>query len=807
MDTFLQDVRFALRTLAKNRGFTTIAIICLALGIGVNATIFSVVHGVLIKPFPYKDPERIVSLHETVPKLGDEENSVSYLNFRDWQEQNKSFVELAGVTGRSISFTEGDEPERVTGSTITWNLFPMLGVAPQIGRVFRPEEDSPGAPGAILIGDGVWTKRFNRDPTIVGRTISVNGLPHTVVGVMPRGFRFPENTDSWLPMTPLETRTPRGAKGLQVFGRLRPGVEVAQANREMEVIAARLAAQFPDENKGWSANVWPLRKEFIPPDVSLIIWTMMGAVSFVLLIACANVANLMLARASGRAREMAVRAAIGAGRGRIVRQLLTESVLIGLAAGAVGVPLTYIGVNLIDLGIPTADQIPYYITWTVDRSTLAYTLVASILTGIVFGLAPALQASRGNLAVTLREGGGRGGTEGVKRNRLRNTLVVTEVALSLILLVGASLFVRSFVNLQTASGGFDTAPLMTMRIYLPGTPYDSTSPKSLRVEDVMRRIEAIPGVQYAAASNELPLSGGGAGGRALIEGKPVTKGEEPYFRWTGVTAHWWKTMGVPIAAGRDLTEQEAADSSPVAVINRTMAKELWDKGDALQHRFRFAGDTAAPWITVVGIINDIKDNGVQQREPQPAAYIPFRYLAIRNTAIMVRVTGSPSRFMPAIRQAIRASDPSMPVFQVQTMEAARQIRYWQFKLFGWMFSAFGAVALFLAAVGVYGVISYGVSQRTQEIGVRVALGAQRRDVLRLVMGQGARLAGIGVAAGVVSGLGVTRVLQSQLFEVSPSDPLTYVSISVFLTGIAMIASWVPARRATSVDPLVALRAE
>jgi putative ABC transport system permease protein len=804
MDTFAQDVHYAFRTLGKNRGFTSLAVLCLALGIGVNATIFSVVNGILIKPFPFRDPEPIVALRETFSKNGSNRNGVSYVNFQDWRELTHSFDGLAATSGRSISFTDGDEPERVQGETISWNLFPLLGVRPQLGRAFREDEDRPGAPGVILLSDEVWTRRYNRDPGIIGRSISVNTLPHTVVGVMPVGFRFPENSEAWVPLTPLANRTARNARGLAVFARLKPGVTLGQADRELAAVAQRVSERYPDTSKGWGAKVWALRAEFVPDDVRLIVLTMMGAVSFVLLIACANVANLMLSRATARGREIAVRAAIGAGRARIVRQLLTESAIIALGAGAIGVPLAYLGIKLVDAGIPSHDQVPYYLTWSLDGATLLYTLIASLVTGIVFGLAPAVQASKGNLVDALRDGG-RGGTGSAKRNRLRNTLVVIEVALSLILLVGASLFVRSFVNLQTASGGFDTAPLMSMRVFLPGTRYDSTYAKAQRLEDIVRRVERLPGVQFATASNEIPLGGGGGGDRVIIDGRPVTRGEERFFHWTGVTAHWFKTLGVPIIRGRDLTEAEAADSSAVAVINQTMAKKFWPETDALQRRFRFASDSTAPWFTVVGVIADIKDDGVDQHEPTPSAYVPLRYLTSRNTALIVRVNGQPSRITRPVRSEIRASDPSLPVFEVQTVEEVRVLDFWQYKLFGWMFSVFGVVALFLAAIGVYGVISYSVSQRTQEIGVRVALGAQRADVMRLVVGQGMRLALIGVGAGVIAGLGVTRVLQSQLFEVSPSDPLSYILIAVFLTGVAVTASYIPARRATGVDPLVALR--
>jgi putative ABC transport system permease protein len=802
----LQDLRVALRALRKSPGFTAIAAVTLALGIGTNTTMFSVVQGVLLEPFPFENPDRLVVLYETMARRDIDNAAPSYQNFLDWERSATTFSSLAAVTMRSTVLGDTEEPERLLGGIVTWDLFPTLGVHPVLGRHFRQDEDRPGAPGAVLLGHGLWQRRYNGYPGIVGRVIPINGHPHTVVGVMPPGFRFPFTQDVWVPMAPVFHDVARANRGFSVFGRLQPGTTIPQADGEIAGIGRRLAEAYPEANKDWAATVRPLSEHMIDDEVTLILLTMMGAVTFVLLIACSNVANLLLARATARHREIAIRTALGAGRWRIVRQLLTESVIVALVGGVGGVLLAFWGTDLIWLGIPAESNTPYFIQWSVDGWTLLYTLSVSVVVGIVFGLAPALEATRGSLQESLKEGG-RGGVS-AHRHRLRSGLVVAEVALSLILLVGASLFVRSFVNAYYTSAGFDTAPLMTMRIALPHEQYPGPSTKARRVDDLIRRVEALPGVVAATASNTIPTGGGGTGGSIIIEGKPVEPGEEPSVFWTGVAGHWVRTLGVTLVAGRDFTDREVAESSGVAVIDQRMARRFWPDADPVGRRFRFARDTAIGWISVIGVITDIYNNDVDDTDREPSAYLPYPYLATLNTGLTIRVSGDdPVRVTTAVRREIRASDPSLPVFEVQTMESLRQLGFWQYKLFGWMFSVFGAVALLLAAVGVYGVLAYNVNQRTQEIGVRVALGARRRDVLGLVVGHGVRLALIGVAAGVLGALGVTRVLVSILFEVSPSDPLSYAAVALFLTGSAALASYLPARRAMAVDPMVALRYE
>jgi putative ABC transport system permease protein len=797
----MQDIRYAVRSLIKTPGFTAIAVACLALGIGVNSTIFSVVDGVILRPYPYPDADRIVVLNSTNQKEGFTRSALSYADFKDVRDSASTIETMAAFTSRSLTVADGTaEPERFLGSPVSWTLFHLLGTPPILGRNFTAEDDKPGAEPVVLLSHDIWERRYQKDPNIVGRSININSRPHTVIGVMQPKFLFPENSRLWVPIAYYLDSAPRNQRGVQVFTKLKPGITIQQAQSDVQGIAARLASTYPTQNENWSLMFRDLSSWMLPDQVKLVILTMMGAATLVLLIACSNVANLLLARATARQREISIRAALGAGRLRIVRQLLTEAVFIGLLAAPLGIGIAYIGIKMLDSAMPV-DEVPYFIQWSVNARSLVYTIAISMLTGIVFGLVPAFQAVRSNLQSTLKEGGR--GNAGGSRARVRNTLVVIQVAMSLVLLIGASLFVRSFLNLQNASIGFETAPLMTMRFALPGAAYEVEDAKLRRVDDIVKRVQALPNVQAAFASNFVPMGGGGGGGRIEVEGRSYEKGKEPNVNVTATAGHLRKTLGIELLRGRDFTDTETGTRSPVALVNQRMAQTIWPDTDPVGRRFRLLNDT---WFTVVGVVADFRHfQGENNELIQPAAYVPYAYQQTLNTGITIRVTGDPRLITPSVREAIRAADPLMPVFDVSTMEELRRLSFWQFRLFGSMFSIFGFIALVLASIGVYGVLSYSVSQRVQEIGVRMALGAERAHVMRLIVGQGIKLAAFGVIGGLAGAFGVTRFIQTLLYNVTATDPLSFIGVSLFLATVAVFASYVPARRAMAVDPIVALR--
>ncbi|HSS47505.1 MAG TPA: ABC transporter permease [Thermoanaerobaculia bacterium] len=805
MNALISDLRFAVRVLLKSPGFAVVAVLCLAIGIGANTTIFSVVNAILLRPFPFADPDRIVGVHEVQPKIDVDRGNLSYLDYRDLGEQTSSFVQVAAYTGHSVTFSDSDQPERVTGEAVSASLFPLLGVKPALGRVFRADEDQPGAPGVVLLSDEIWKRRYNSDPAIVGKTLMINAAAHTVVGVMPPRFGFPELELAWIPLAPFVHDEPRGIRSLSVLARLKPGSSLEQGQAEVKGLVERLATQYPGSHKGWSGSVLPLRQELAPRDLRLMVLTMMGAVICVLLIACSNVANLLLARATVRQREIAVRAAFGAGRVRLLRQLLTESVVIGLLGGGLGIFFAVWGLRWMELAIPADKQPPYWVQFTIDGPVLVFTLVIAVVTGLFFGLAPALQALKTDLHETLKEGG-RGAGGSVRRNRLRSALVVIQVAFSLLLLIGASLFVRSFLKLQDEKGGLRTEHVMTMRVYLAAGRYAKDEDITLKVQDVVQRLEAIPGVEAVSASNNIPLEFGGDDDVIQVEGKEFPPGEEPSIFYAAATPHLFQAIDLKLTRGRVFTEAEGYQRSGVAVVNNLFVQKFWPGQDPLGRRFRFKNAKNPDWIRVIGVSPDFK-NGNVNNKATPAAYLPYAYGATNNTGLTIRTRFDPLQVVAPARLAIRAADPAMPIFDVYTLEQVRQTGYWQFRLFGGMFSVFGAIALFLAAIGLYGVLTYSVSQRVREIGVRVALGAQGGDVLRLVIRQGMVLALAGIGAGLVLSFGATRILASILFDTSPTDLVSFSAISALLTAIAAFASYLPARKALGVDPLESLRGE
>jgi putative ABC transport system permease protein len=805
MDGLFQDLRYAVRTLVGNPGFAALTILCLSLGIGVNSAIFSVVDAIAIRPLPFKDPSRLVALYTSNKKV--DEDAVSYPDLQDWMARTHSFAGIASVATQKFTVSEGDDSERLDGALVSASLFPMLGIQPIAGRQFRPEEDKPGAGATVLLSHGLWQRKYAGDSSVIGRVIMVEAKPATIVGIMPARFAFPEQSELWMPVAPAKYAQPRGTRDIGAYGRLLPGVSLAAARADMASVAARLATEHP-EDKDWSAIAVSMRDDLVPSDIKLIVFTMMGAVTFVLLIACGNVANLLLARATVRQREIAVRAALGAGRGRIVRQLLTESVIIALASAPLGILLAFVGLRWLSASVPPSD-IPYYINWDMNVRVVVYTAVIAVVTGLVFGLAPAWHASRDDLHESLKDGG-RGSSGSVRRNRLRSGLVVGEIALALVVLVGASLFVRSFRNFETARAGLPTGGLMIVRVFMVGDRYAAPEAIVQRTEELVRRIEALPGVTSVMASKMTPFGPSGGEGPVVPEGVAVEKGKEPGVSLFGVTSHMLKTINQPLVSGRDFTEAECHIKAPVAILNQVAAKRLWPQmANVVGQRFRFINDPDAGWITVIGTVDDFRLFTVRDGKPSPYVFLPYPHVPSRPTGLTIRVAAGlpPASVTPAVRQQIRQADSTMAIYDVATGDAVRADTYWEYRLYGAMFSIFGVIALLLASVGVYGVLSYSVSQRTQEIGVRMALGASRRDVFTLVVGHGARLAAYGIVLGVAGALAVTQVIASLLYNVSATDPLSFGLTSAFLAIVAAAASYVPARRATAVDPMIALRTD
>ena len=804
----LSDFRFALRTLAKSPAFSLAAILCLTLGIGVNATIFSCIRALLLRPFPYRAPDELVAIGESNPKRGWRMNSVSYPNFRSWQGENRTLESVGLYSGTSYNLATGDGADYVPGAVVTWTMFHVLGISPALGRDFQEDEDRVGGPKVIILSDRVWRDRFEAKPDAIGRSIMVNGVPHTIIGVMAPGFEFPSNAGAWTTMQTDPLRN-RGNHSWQVMGRLKRGVTIEQARQDLGRIAASLETQYPSSNLGWGVDVETLR-ENETGDIRPVLMLMMGSVAFVLLIACANVANLLLARAAARSKEMAVRVAMGASSWQVVRQMLTESLIIALAGAALGVGFAYGFLQWIKANLLAG--IPFWMQFRVDAQVLVFTVGVAVTTAILFGLVPALQAARPNLVNTLRDAGGRGASSGKSRQRLRSGLVVAEIALSVILLVGAALLIRSFMGMQTVKPGFDPSNVLTLRVTLSGPQYDSTFKRFAFWDRFLTQVNGRPGIVSAAITNNVPLGGGNNNSFFVPEGQPTQLGSEPLLEVRWVSPRYLETLRVPLVRGRMFSPQEWADSGAagrVAVINEHMATQFWKTPDAaLGQRFKFGGaaDTLNRWITVVGVAADIKHKQLTQ-EPDFQGYMPYRQGGWNSAVIVVRTPGDPTRATGTVLAALKEADPYVPTYRVLTMDATIERSYWQQALYSKMFTAFAAIALALAAVGVYGVIAYSVSQRTREIGVRVALGAQRTNVLRLILGHGALLAGAGIGIGLAGALGVTRFLRAMLFGVSPFDPMSFVAVTLVLSAIAFLASYIPARRAARVDPIEALRQE
>ncbi|HEU4631082.1 MAG TPA: ABC transporter permease [Gemmatimonadaceae bacterium] len=805
MDSLLRDLRYALRTLRKTPGFTFFAVLTLALGIGAASTIFSVVNTVLLSPLPYRDPGSIVAIYEANPKDGVDAFPVAPANFMDWQRDNRVFSAIGASRNRPLNLTaSGAEPERIPAAQVTAGYFTALGVAPRLGRAFTAEEDAPGGGHAAILSDALWRRRFSADPKVVGQTITLNDQPYTVVGVAPASMRLPSTqTELWVPMAfSAEEAANRGNHSMSVVARLRPGVTLEQARAEMRAIAQRIAATYPALQKGFTTNVRPLSEDIVG-DARTPLFVLAGAVGFVLLICCANVANLMLARAAGRQKEIAIRSAIGAGRRHIVRQLLAESVVLAILGGGVGLLLSTWGVDLlVALGpreLPRLDEL------AVDGRVAAFAITVSMLTGLVFGVAPALHASRADLNETLKDGT-KGSSGGPARARARQALLVAEVAISLTLLVGAGLMLRSMSRLRDVDPGFETANLLTGVVSLPATKYDTPEKRVAFFDAVGERLRAAPGVERVAFVANLPLSGSVSMSGYWIEGKtPVGDNTKvPVASSYVVTADYFRTMEIPLARGRLFTAQDRAGTPYVAIINETLARQQFGAEDPVGKRIQFDPDSGA-YYEIVGVVGDVLHRGLGEDAP-PQLYITYAQNPFGGLTAVVR-GASATALTNALRGAVREVDADLPVARIRSMEELIAEGIARPRFITLLLGTFAGVALVLAVVGIYGVVAYSVAQRTQEFGIRMALGADARRVLGEVVGQATRVTAVGVAIGVAAALVMSRGLTSLLFQVNAADPLTYGAIVGVLLVVTVVASWVPARRATRVSPMAALRPE
>ena len=821
MQTIWQDVRYGARMLLKNPGITFVVILALALGIGANTAIFSVVNAVLLRPLPYHESDRLVLLNEASQVL--DEMSVSYPNFTDWRSQNHVFEKIGVYNRNSYNLTGYGEVERIPTAQVSADLFSALRANAAIGRVFTNDEDKPGAAPVVVLGYNLWQRRFGGQSSILNQTLTFNDKSYTVIGVMPQGFQYPSRADMWVPVGQLAgdpNWQQRGNHpGLYAVARLKLGATLAQAQADMDNIAANLERQYPDTNAGNRVRIRPLLEIFVS-DVRGTLWVLFGAVAFVLLIACANIANLLLARAKARQKEMAIRAAMGAGRWRIARQLLTESVLLALVGGTLGLLVARWGIQLILYVSP--DAIPRWREINLDWKVLAFTIGVSLITGILFGLVPALQAGEVDVNETLKETGR--GTSG--RHWLRSSLVVVEVATTLVLLIGAGLMIRSFARLQAVNPGFSSDHLTSFTINLPQKKYATEDQRSDFFKRVLENIRGLPGVEAAAAASGLPLGNNGWQTSFLVDGKPVPpRDQTPLMEACTVTPDYFRAMNIPLLRGRYFNDQDnrsflaGSDLSKLdegermiagvsaIVIDEEFARRHWPNEDAVGKRIKMGNDDKSPVLTVVGIVGRVKMEGPSQDSNRVQGYFPFAQLPFNGMTIVIKASGDPNQLIAAAREQVKAVDPNQPIYGVRTMDEIRAESVAPERLNLTLLSIFAGIALVLAVVGIYGVMSYTVTQRTHEIGIRMAIGAQPRDVFKMVVGQGMMLALIGVAFGLVGAFALTRLMATMLFGVEPTDPATFASIAVLLTGVALVACYIPGRRATKVDPVVSLRYE
>ncbi len=811
LETFWQDLRYGARMLRKQPGFSLIAVLTLALGIGANTAIFSVVNAVLVKPLLYPHSDLVVQIWQTNPRANRWGEWISYPAFVDYRRQNRVFEDIGAYRTWLWNITGGDHPEVLRGARVTSNLFSVLSVQPMLGRSFLPEEEQPGRNQVVILSYGFWQRRFGSDPALVGKTVTIDGLNHTVVGVMPPGFDLPYNvssavfaSDAWIPPGDDPELEDRGSPNYRVLARLKPGITIQQAQANIEAIALGLAEQYP-ENREMSATVVGLQQNLVK-EARPTLLLLLGAVGFVLLIACANVANLQLTRTTARQKEAAIRLALGASRLQLIRQLLTESMLLALLGGAAGLLLAVWGVEfLVRLG----PDIPRLQDTSIDPRVISFTLVLSLATGVIFGMAPAFQGSRIDLNETLKESGIRA-PAGSGRGRTRSLLVITEMALALMLLISAGLFIQSFMRLQKVDPGFNPHGVLTAYIMLPSSKYTEPRRQAAFFKEVINRIEALPGVEAVGGASSMPLTGTNDAGYFRIEGIPERRAGDPLIEaeQPKITPGYIRAMEIPVLMGRSFNWADNENSPQVVVVSEALVQLYWPNEDPIGKRLSINNDSDGKpvWRQIVGVVKDVKHDGLA-KQPRPVIFSPLLQYPVPYTILAIRTHTDPSSLSPAIRRAVTAVDSEQPIFRINTMERFISDSVSDSRFQTQLLTVFAAVALALAAVGIYGVVGYSVNQRTHEIGIRLALGARQRDVLKMVVKQGMELATTGVVIGLAGAFALTRLMKDFLFGVNASDPLTFGVIALILTLIALLACYFPARRATKVDPLVALRYE
>ncbi len=798
MDTLMSDVRFAVRSLAKSKLFTLAALASLALGIGANVTVFTLVDAIAIKPLPFVDPNRLVDLHEwSATKLCSGcAVGTSYETFADWRDNARSFSAMGAYLERPFAVSGTETPERIGGAIVSASVFDLLGVHPTLGRGFQADDDRIGASPVVMLSDGLWTRRYGADRRIVGQTIRVNGVPHTVIGVMPPRFKFPEFAELWVPFTPAAAGSPRDQRDFSVVARLAPGISIANADAEMMSLARNLEKQFPESQKEWTAHATSLRDDFAGVEKESYV-VMLGAVGFVLLIVCANLAGLLLARGTQRQKEIAIRLALGGTRSQIVRHLLTESMLLSLTGGALALLVSAWGVGLTVKGLRR--EVPAWFDLSIDWRVVTFLLATSICAGLLFGLLPAMRASNADVHAALKES-----TLSVRRSMLRGLLVIGQLALALVLLAGAGELMKAVVRISERAQGLDERNLLTGRIEFLDSRYRNPSVLRFAVSQIANRLRTIPGATSAAIYGTGFIAGfGGHDETIRAEGvASVPPGASPRF-YFATTPEYFSTVELPVIAGRAFTAADRANSEKVVLLNARSAERIWPGASPIGKRIKLGSSDSLPWLTVIGIVGNTSERG----RARNFAYVPFDQVPLSDATLLVRARSEPLRLAPALRAAVEETDRDLPIVDLQTVEQQQSQNYSPYIVYAVSMSLFALFAILLAVMGLYAVIAYSTAQRTREIGVRIALGAEVRHVVALVAAQGARLVVVGIVLGVAASFAVLRVIESMLFGASPIDPPIFAAVSAVMALAAMLAVWIPARRAARVDPLEALRAE